>query len=228
LDRQRVEVKSLMIAALALLGLAAAAAPRAELYSFGRLTEHLTPADLSAIASLATEKGGAPWALYGWTSQVLPETWYVDVFLPPFLSTSRLKRGRVVQFRCAPVSKVCQQWEFVDADTEYAQVAVDPTGLPDHMRVRRPLERPIRVTGKFTDRELTTLVEYIRTSPSPPTEPGWQTSPVSGAIPILDIIRMPDETARVVLTQTGNPGETATVVQTNDGWQLLRLVMWVA
>ena len=219
---------STIVAGLALYVLGVSSPGAAEPYSFGRLGEQLSRDDITAIARLATKEGGAPWALYGWYSQTLPETWYVDAFLPPSLSTSRLKRGRVLHLRCIPVSSVCEEWERVDTDTEFAQVAAGPTGLGQQLGVERPLERPIRVTGDFSDDELTTLVEYIRSSPTPPTEPGWHTFSVSGAIPILDILQMPDGSVWVRLSQTGNPGETATVVRSGDGWQIVELVHWVA
>jgi hypothetical protein len=201
-----------------------------EPYQFGSLGPHLTDKDWAAIQELASAEGGAAWAIYGWYSQVLPEVRYVDAFIPPAVSTGRLNRGRVLHLKCKPASQEqesCGQWVLDNTNGEYVQVADGPD-LEAVPAVRRLLERPIRVSGSFSDTELLTLVEYIRSSPAPAGADGILTFAVSGELPILDIERRPDGSVWVRLSLTGNPGETATVLQKGGRWQVVELVHWVA
>jgi hypothetical protein len=202
----------------------------AEPYRFGSLGPHLADDDWTAIKELASAEGGVPWALYGWYSMVLPEVRHVDAFLPPSNSTARLKRGRVLHLKCTPASREqesCGQWMLDKTNGEYVQVADGPA-LEEVPAVRRATERPILVSGSFSDTELLTLVEYIRSSPAPAGSDEMLKFSISGDLPILDIERRPDDSVWVRLSLTGNPGETATVLQRGDRWEVVELVHWIA
>jgi hypothetical protein len=84
------------------------------------------------------------------------------------------------------------------------------------------------VTGSFSDEELVSLVDFIRSSPSPVREDGRHTFSVSGDIPILDIVAIEDGSVWVRISLTGNPGETATVTRKGETWQVRELVHWIA
>jgi hypothetical protein len=201
----------------------------ADPYLFGRLGARLAPGDIAAISRVTQDVASAPWALFGRYSQVLPEVRYVDAFVRPGLATNRIRRGPLVHLECRPRADApeCLPWEIQGAPGEYVQLA-DGADFGESLDVRRDSERPIRVTGSFSDSELISLVAFIRSKPSVRAPKGMVGMQLGSDYPIMDICRVDDGSVSVTLSPDGGIGETGTVTRTRHGWELTRVTMWVA
>jgi hypothetical protein len=201
-----------------------AATPSEETYCFGRLGGRLTARDLEKI-SQATGGKQRPWAVLGTYSQVLPETWFVDAFLPPTRSTGTIRRGVVTHLECKPKNGTCLEWHAQPKPGEYLQVA-DGRAFDESLAVRRTSERPILIDGEFSDQDLLSLVLFIRTRPAP--RGANSVMRISGERPIMAIERTNDASVWVRMSDDGVSGETATVRKTSAGWQVIEVTMWIA
>ncbi|HVO10775.1 MAG TPA: hypothetical protein VMX54_08520 [Vicinamibacteria bacterium] len=199
-----------------------------DIYKFGRLGMRLPAEDVAAITRNLADRG-VPWAILGWYSQTLPEVRYVDAFLPPTLATAGLRRGPVVHLKCSPVADeaACVRWEEAAPPTEYAQVADIAGTFSESLSPRTPLERPIRIVGDLLDREILTLVAYIRGSPRPRAEHGWTAMALSGELPIQDMRRESASIIRAWLTLDGGVVHSGRFTQTQQGWQITEVVLGV-
>jgi hypothetical protein len=103
----------------------------------------------------------------------LPETWYVDAFLPPTRRTGMVRRGTVRHLECKPTRRAtCLEWHLRPRPGVYVQVADGP-GFDVSVTVRRNSERPIVLKGEFSDQDLVSLVLYIRSKPVPRSASGF-------------------------------------------------------
>ena len=158
--------------------------PSEDTYCFGRLGRRLTATDLDAISRAAAVGNERPWAVFGSYSQVLPEIWYVDAFLPPTRSADRVRRGAVRHLECRPAQNAaCLEWHVQPKSGGYVQIA-DGRGFDEPVRVRRSSERPILVDGEFSDQDLASLVLLIRSKPTRGGASGPGRLGVSGTYPI--------------------------------------------
>jgi len=206
-----------------------AGAEAEDVYRFGRLGLRLPQEDIAAITSHVAERG-RPWAMLGWYSQTLPEVRCVDVFLPPSQLMDSLRRGPVAHLKCSPLAdeSACVRWEESAAAGEYAQVADGAEGFSEGFLPRTPRERPIRIVGDLSDRDIVTLVAYIRSSPRPRAKQGWTAMALSGDLPIQDIEREADGTVRAWLTLEGGVVHSGRFRQTPQGWQITEVALGVA
>lgn len=186
----------------------------------GRLTD-----DIPSIVR-AAESFGVVSAIDLQGSQTLPFSWHADVFLEAAASASGIRRGRVLHLRCAPatVSGACRNWEAEQTPSWYVLVESDPG--PQAAR------RPIRLEGRLTDAQVTSLVAFVRTSPHPPRPPGPPgtrsfSMGIQGEYPITDV-RVDDEGIVWVWLTTGPASaEQGRFEQTRGGWVLLGAVWGV-
>jgi len=208
----------------ALLGYAAA-----DPCPFGPLGYRLTSEDLAAIYERLGQGSVEPLALFGWRSQVLPEVWYVDAFMSPMPGGPQLRRGRLVHFQCSPVQDDrCSNWTMQEDEGQYIQVLDLPAPAAEAAAVRSVTERPIRLKGTLSDKDLISLVAFIRTGPTPPVnKDGSEPMSVRRLFPILDIAEQPDGTVRVVLSPDGGVGETVVVRREKRAWRVQRVTGWV-
>ena len=197
-----------------------------EIYRFGPLGKRLTTSDLAAISRAAAADNRNPWAVFGSYSQILPETWYVDAFLPPTRSTNKVRVGEVRHLECKPTrSGTCLEWRVVPKSGRYVQVA-DGQGFDESVKVRRSSERPIQAEGEFSDPELVSLILFVRSKPAPKS--GGSVMGVTGTYPIISIHRQINLTVWVRMSEDGRVGETAIVRKTTSGWQVMEVGWWVA
>jgi hypothetical protein len=195
---------------------------------FGPLANRLSPPDHQAIARLV---GSTPAAVAAWYSQVLPEAWHAEVFLPVETCTGSLCRGRVIRVSCAPVSASrCNNWQRDDGPpAAYAQVAV---GAGDGWRgqIRVALERPFTVGGMFSDTELLSLVAVVRSgarAPLPVGDAALRALPISGQYPITALGRSDDGTVWVRTSESLGSGERGQFRFADGRWQPLGSTGWV-
>src|SRR5689334_3212056 len=157
-----------------------------ELYRFGPLGASLSQDSIAAIRALL-KPNTTLLAVFARRSQVLPEIWYVDAFLQPS-TRGRIGRGRVARLECMPVrNDVCKGWRLQPEEAEYAQVVAEPMPPNGAGVVRSLSERPIRLSGTWSDDELNSLIAYVRGGPQPPEKDGWTSVGISTDYPILDI-----------------------------------------
>lgn len=195
---------------------------------FGPLSGRLTSGEAVAVSSLLRSKHSQPWALLGWRSQTLPETWHLDAFLPPAVSGGRLRRGKSVRLQCVPTGDRCQKWEIADDLRAYAQVADGAANFVLGVNVRGERERPIQIEGDLADDVLKELVHFVRSSPGVPTRRGKRSPPVDGTCPIIQIVRDRADVFTVHLSRSWSHGQTASVRRKGGRFQLLSSSYWVS
>lgn len=202
----------------------------AELHKLGPLGDRLSSEDMAAITAVAVNTG-APWAIEGWRSQVLPLAWYVDVFLEPARSTETLRRGQVVHLECSPrpEAATCGIWKSAAANGAYAQITDSGTGFSHLPVTAASRERPIRLVGDFSDADLLALVTYIRSGPSPHSAKGNVGGmSLPGDLPITDIQLEANRSARAWLSATHGVGFSARFRHRGHGWLITEVVGGVA
>jgi hypothetical protein len=203
----------------------------AQEHSFGRLAPRLGDVELAEIHALTGPADDTPpLAIYGAYSQVLPEVWYVDVFLRPARVSNLVRRGRVVHLECPKVEGAddCRGWRVRGDDTEYAQVASSLSGFAQGLQEPPTSERPFHITGAMSDEDLFSLATYLRTGPGPKYRHGWVGMSLSRDVPIWSIRVQHDRSVEVCLSDGSESGETATVVRRGKGWRVTEVWMWVA
>jgi hypothetical protein len=201
----------------------------AEPHRLGPLGHRLTSEDIAAITAFVANVG-APSAIEGWRSQVLPSVWYVDVFLEPTSSTEMLRRGQVVHLQCSPQAEAgtCGIWRSAGAQGSYAQVAEVGSGFGHRPLTSASRERPIRVVGEFSDAELLSLVSYIRSSPTPHSPSGLEGMTLSGEVPITDVQREANGSAQAWLSAAYGVGFNASFRRSKGRWVVTEVVGGVA
>ena len=209
--------------------LAALVAAAPSPYLFGPLSSRLSASDLAALAQAGGVAQSAPIAVFAYWSQVLPETWYADLFLPATQATQRLRRGPVVHLQCLPIAGRCDGWQTTGSVTEYLQTVVSDQESAAAPEAMRPLDRPIAVEGSLSDAEALSLIEYIRSDPPPRASPdGTISLGICPCYPILSMRRGQDGAVSVVLSADGGHGITGVFKRTEAGWELTRSIVWVA
>jgi hypothetical protein len=212
---------------LAGLLLSSVAASGGELFRLGERVPRLASEDLGAIERVASSQGH-PWALLSWRSQILPETWYADVFIDPAMRSGTLRRGQTVSLWCAPTvgRTACLQWLAKKGNGEYAQIA-DAAVFGDSLLPRTLREWPIRLVGEFSDEELESVVAYIRTSPKVDASPETAMV-VDGSRPIRDIYREAAGVVRAWLTLADGIVQAVRFVRKKGVWQVVEIQDGVA
>jgi hypothetical protein len=208
-------------------GLRAQQVPR-----LGTIGERLTNRDVEEIAALAKATVSSIYLLAGDRSQVLPETWLVEVYLAPTPDRGRVRRGPVVN-----VSKVVEEGSLtawrVDGETRYAQVAAPGRRFPTAL-TSRDNDRPFLLEGEFTDDELVSIVSFIRSSPEQPSKKAPNGTiyglglPVEGALPIGTIRRTGKAEVMVILAASQRHGQTVSLRRSRDRWLIVEVVFWIA
>jgi hypothetical protein len=155
----------------------------------------LSVSDQEQVVRIAASEG-PPWISIRRPGMLGGMVW---VLLRPDTSAARIRRGRYLEmcaWKCAEPPRrldpsASRVWDFdptlPQSRGKYAQV-VGPGRDADDIRGSTDLNRPFVYDGDFTDEELISLVDFIRTSPR---VPGESSEPVQGASPIARISREP-------------------------------------
>jgi hypothetical protein len=158
------------------------------------LLVYVSTGEQAQIVRLAQTQG-TPWLISRPPGNIGGLVW---VFLRPDASSLRIRRGRYLRM-CAWICSEAPrrigngpyEWHFdpslPQSVGQYAQV-VAPDRDADDVRDASDVNRPFVISGAFTDDELITLVDFIRTSPRVPLEPS---NVVQGLNPITSIRRVP-------------------------------------
>jgi hypothetical protein len=110
----------------------------------GDVARQMTEQDVAALESLLPS-GARPWLLIGvrwWEKRV-------EAYLAPTTTTPALRRGTVVSGQLT---------------RSYAQVAI-PGRSFDQIDDEQDINRPFQVIGRFSDEELVSLVQLLRSNP---------------------------------------------------------------
>jgi len=157
---------------------------------------------------------------------------FIDAYLEPDVSSTTIRRGRVVHLESAIVNGTAVQWRVRSGESEYAQVLRGS----NHRRGSlddRSIDRPFIVDGQFSDQELISLVSFVRRSPKPERKvdpdgaihiefPG-----VDGTLPITEV-RRDDSAVIVVLQSSTRSGQTAKLSRNRSTWKLASVSWWLA
>jgi len=216
---------------IAILLSVAVAGSAADVLRLGRVTNRLSEQDLNAISSLCRKEGKNPWLIDGDTSQVLPETWFIDAYLEPDLMASTLRRGRVVGLESRAVGGKATAWRTRLGVRHYAQISVGSTPFPTAL-TDSSVDRPFIVEGIFNAQELISVVRFVRSSPNvvdrnSPDGRTRITGSVNGLRPITEVRRQAD-TVVVTLQDGKRSGETVTLRRAGPEWTVVNIVLWVA
>jgi len=191
--------------------------------------------DVTEISRQAAAYGKRGWLLDGDSSQVLPETWYIDAYLEADASADTLRRGRVLRLQSRVVKGVAAQWRTRFPVAKYAQVSLGSHPLPASLD-DNSVERPFLVDGEFSAEELIGLVTFLRASPEPASkmvhEPDGTiqfevTMSVEGKWPITNV-RRDGAMITAVLRDSTRSGQTVTLTRAGHNWKIVRVVRWVA
>jgi hypothetical protein len=185
----------------------------------GDVARQLTEQDIAAL-ELLLPSGPKPWLLNGDPGDQ-PKTQYIEAFLSPTTTTSRLRRGPVIRVRRQIWENPPTAWT-VHWTGLYAQVAM-PGRTFDQIEDDQDMNRPFRVIGRFNDNELVRLVEFLRSNP---TMRGGQRN-VIRPWPILVVVRQADNSVEVMLRGAVMQGQAITLRQAGEDWIILLVGMWV-
>ena len=210
-----------------------------------RLMEGVTVgADEAAQIARLSQGQGTPWFVTRRPGMLGGIVWVV---LRPDTSTPRIRRGRYLEmcaWRCneAPrrIGDGPYEWHFDQSSPEsigrYAQIVMSGRD-PDDLRTVGDPNRPFVVAGDFSDDELVSLVEFIRSSPvvaagsSEKRVPFLVTSAdtVQGTMPISRIVGGPPATGEttVILEMTGLGYQGVNVVRRAGCWIANYTTRWV-
>jgi len=187
----------------------------------GDVARQLTEQDIAAL-ELLLPSGTNPWLLNGDPSQMGRESQYIEAFLSPTTTTSRLRRGPVIRVRRFIWENPLAAWT-VDWTGLYAQVVI-PGRTFDQIEGDQDMNRPFRVIGRFDDTELVRLVDFLRTNS---TVRGTENERIQ-PWPILSMVRQADNAVEVMLRGAVMQGQFIRLRQTGQDWVVLGLGIWIA
>jgi hypothetical protein len=123
-------------------------------------------------------------------------------------------------------------WESTEPAEQYAQVSdARYSGFAHDVAVRSERERPFPLRGEFSDHELVSLVDYVRSGPAEPNELAGDGTVAGPSLdhpePIIFVRRDHDGSVVVHTSSNHIGGQIATIVRTEDGWRLRDVAFWV-
>jgi len=185
---------------------------------------------VQSIAALTTNSKDVVWLLEGKSSQVLPERWHVEAYLPPDSEGAQVRRGRVLKVSSLIVGGSPSEWQ-ADGAARYAQVRVAGRQFGRTPRVG-DLDRPFLVDGEFSDTELASIASFIRSSPRQtkrlPDGTVYSVGlDVEGTVPIVEIRRMASGDPMVILSSSGGSGQTVVLRAAGRRWTIFEAGFWV-
>jgi hypothetical protein len=224
-------MKSIISAVVILVSLTSVG--HAQVTRLGRAGELLRDVDIAAITRLAATADRKLWLVDGDRGQVLPETWTVYAYLAPRTTSPTISRGAFVTLESLMKSDIARRWRVTSRSGQWARVALSARNIPGiHDEA---LNRPFQVRGRFSDAELVSIVEFIRSSPRKPPIPDSPDGTihreipdeVSGHLPISSIAR---EKGRVVVTLRGSrtSWEIVTLEWIKGQWRLREITNAIA
>ena len=191
----------------------------------GDVARELTEQDIAAL-EFVLPSGAKPWLLNGDPGDQ-PKSQYIEAFLSPTTTTSRLRRGPVIRVtrHNDPLTAQTVHWTAwtVHWTGLYAQVAI-PGRTFDRIEGDQDMNRPFRVMGRFDDTELVRLVDFLRTNS---TVRGTENERIQ-PWPILSMVRQADNAVEVMLRGAVMQGQFIRLRQTGQDWVVLGLGIWIA
>jgi hypothetical protein len=231
------------IALLFLLSLPATQSGTALFVRLGPTGDRLTSDDVDQIRRLRPDAKPV-WLVVGHPRTFIPSnSWYVEAYLAPDASQTRVRRGQIVWVKAELTSPEAydspKRWEFVST-AGYAQVSVEGGGT-DAITGPRDLNRPFKVVGTFDDDTLVSIVSFVRSSPSfspppssrpePPQVPTGIFRQVQGTWPIAAIIGQGESGVELSLLDSSpyeKSGQRVILRRNGNSWVVAHLSAWFA
>ncbi|MCX6898353.1 MAG: hypothetical protein NT105_06595 [Verrucomicrobia bacterium] len=207
----------------------------------GDASADLQTKDVVEIMKLTTTKDSSPWLLeVGKMKWVRSLPLRVSVYLKPFVSTPRLRRGQVVLcFDEKRPGQEARSWSLGEKKQHYAQVSPKDKPFASEFTLPGAADRPFWVTGRIRDEDLVDLVDFIRTSPREPvktvntqrTAEGYRetkrlTEPVCGIYRILSVKEAGLGSFEIFTERREGAGQSIRVKLQDGGWKLLGVGDW--
>src|SRR5579862_6506870 len=125
----------------------------------GEVARQLADSDVAAL-EFALPPGAEPWLLDG-EPVLVANVQSIDAYLPPDTVTTSLRRGSILSAMRRTVPPTA--WAAGES-ASYAQVAIAGRDF-DQIQGDDDINRPFRVLGRFDDRDLIELVQFLRSNP---------------------------------------------------------------
>jgi hypothetical protein len=208
----------------------------------GPTGDRLTSDDVDQIRRLSPDAKPV-WLVVGHPRTFFPSnSWYVEAYLGPDASQTRVRRGQIVWVKAELTSPEAydspKRWEFVST-AGYAQVSAE-SGRTDAITGPRDLNRPFKIVGTFDDDTLVSIVSFVRSSPSFTPPPSSRPEPpvttgifrqVQGTWPIEAIIGQGESGVELRLLDSSpyeKSGQSVILRKNGNSWIVTHLSAWVA
>lgn len=190
----------------------------------GEVGRKLADQDIAAVERIASTNGGKPWLLVGQQGQIIGFQ-IVQAYCTPAASTRDVRRGSLVYVsrQSADSGATWQPWAL-QGKGDYAQVAI-PARDFDRINGDQDVNRPFRLSGKFTDDELASLAKFVRSSPA--WDAAGKRTAIEGTWPFLSISRDPDGSIVVNLRRDDWSGQEVKIQRKGDSWVILSIGFWI-
>jgi hypothetical protein len=159
--------------------------------------------------------------------QVLPEAWLAFAYLKPDVESNAVRRGSIVELKSLVENRRATGWRVLARDGRYAQVAVRGREFADAIG-SAGLDRPFKVIGAFTDREIASFVAYARSSPRKPAIPDGPDGTshreypdrLEGRLPVVQLRRVDRDHVEIWLADNDYSGQHAALYYNKGGWHI--------
>lgn len=193
------------------------------LIRIGSVGRHISDDDVAQIQSLASQAGRRAWLALGLQSPVA-HLRSVDVFLEPDAVSSRARRGRMITMTASRATFSKNKAWTVTATGLYGQVSWQGRDF-DQIENDRDRNQPFELSGDFTDDELVSLVDFVRSSPKGPKrkERTPYANQVEGRWPVHCLRRQPDGSIQVWLRRDAGSRQIVHVSRDGPDWRVTRV-----
>jgi len=181
----------------------------------GDMARQLPDRDITDLVQAAKAAGLEPWVIRGHHG-MYADVQAVDAFGAATVTTQEVRRGPVATLVRQRAAGVWQPWT-VGSRAEYIQVAV-PRKNYERIENDADINRPFRISGRYTDADIVSLVTLIRSSPGA----------VRGDWVILSIVQQRDGTSEVMLRTDDVSGQRVTVVRQGGTWIVTSASFWIS
>ena len=188
----------------------------AQVARIGDIGIQLSDQDIASLAKLLPG-GEKPWIVSGESGQI-GGVQYVDAFSRPTMASTTVRRGSVVNLRRG-IRPAPTEWAIPKAAENYAQVIVEGRSF-DEIQGIQDINRPFRITGRFEDEELVSMVKVLRSA--------WNTGELRVPLVPLETAERRGNVAFVRLRSGHMAWYNVTLRQQGISWVIIEVLRGVA